>query len=169
MRRSISILIFLLCSTVRADGIDELRKLYGLGVRSGFNVTVSMDVMPAHVAAQFTPAFNAVEVNLRSEYWSDPEQSAYHAFFHQWFSTDRPEHIGWHEAGHARMFRFVGAARMDELSRTPVDLGLAYVSWEVSIYAAVNRAEFFAEVYAGLMAGRKFPADIMTRYNSLWR
>ena len=67
-----------------------------------------------------------------------------------------------HEIGHL----LHAHARGDEFHDPASNLtgGAAATAGQVSGYAGMNKKEFVAEVFAGLMVGRTFPTAVMTEY-----
>ena len=112
-----------------------------------------------------------LHLNPRGPFWSDPER-----FFANWNAGAEPylsssdsaravEHVVQHEIGHAEhdandRERYLLAARTNLVGRS---LELAKT---VSAYAATNRREFVAEVYAALKLGRTFPDAILELYQN---
>jgi hypothetical protein len=85
-----------------------------------------------------------------------------------WTPSADPHVMFYHEAGHLAHKRAVGSDRY---------LALGSAGWwsdaaeatarKVSLYAAREPAEFVAEVYAGKLSGRRFPADVEEMYKRL--
>ena len=71
-----------------------------------------------------------------------------------------------HEFGHILHEQF-SSARFWPLKRRdapPIDTGIAH---KVSQYAAINRLEFVAEVFTGLVYGKRYPAEVIAVYKVL--
>ncbi|MEW5821491.1 MAG: hypothetical protein AB1782_14965 [Cyanobacteriota bacterium] len=84
-------------------------------------------------------------------------------------STDNPKHNIYHEIGHAihqrcHPIKFLNLV-LSGTRFSPDEQ--VYISTQVSIYAAKTVFEFVAEVFAGQMAGKKYPEDIMKYYYEL--
>jgi len=82
-----------------------------------------------------------------------------------WFSSGNPRHLIWHELAHAHHAKEnpqVSAGVLSgEIAFGPEEFDLARA---VSGYAATDPAEFVAEVFAGLTAGKKYPAGVLALY-----
>jgi hypothetical protein len=83
------------------------------------------------------------------------------------YSTRSPDHIIRHEVGHALHYR-----RMTDVDRAEFwykELGESeeITAAAVSVYATDRCIEFVAEVFAGIWAGRVYPADVRSLYRAL--
>ena len=70
-----------------------------------------------------------------------------------------------HEIGHLLHERSAGDVLFWGRGSSVVD-GKPTTGAKVSKYAGGSKKEFVAEVFAGLMVGKKWPADVLTEYNS---
>ena len=110
-------------------------------------------------------------INADADLWQAPDPAARMAASGRWFAVPTPRGTIDHEIGHAR--------HHEALRRPDAPYGLMGklldADWktfeekqaiirEVSGYAAYNPAEFVAEVYSALKAGRTFPDWIMDLY-----
>lgn len=83
------------------------------------------------------------------------------------FSTNHRFHILLHELGHCAHSDRVGT-RFDTIRNLRPTPQLAErIKAEVSTYAGVNGLEFVAEVFAALVVGKTFDADIMRYYTNI--
>lgn len=81
-------------------------------------------------------------------------------------SSPHPNHVVWHEQGHALAFRAAGIPGGVELivaNSMTMDRGIFFndLTGEVSDLASTNASEFIAEVYAGQRAGRAFSPEVI--------
>lgn len=136
--------------------------------KAGFNVAV----MPgsafknARAAATYVPKLDVIKINADAKHWRDPAAEMRYNYDEGWSSTANADHTMIHEIGHGNHFRAIGRTeqKIEEMKQA-IDPALqSAVRVKVSEYAAMNRAEFVAEVYAGLQGGRNFPKDIMDYY-----
>jgi hypothetical protein len=118
---------------------------------------------PDHVIAAFVPDAETggkIVINPRSVGWKKAMPKGA-------FSSDDEWHYLHHEEGHARAWannqQLVGVAQRYQFS----DAEKVHIAEKVSRYATVNGAEFVAEVYAGRVAGKVYPDDILTVYRGL--
>ena len=93
--------------------------------------------------------------------WAAPIRSAREARRTGQLSTLDPRHFARHEVGHAVHQTRTGALNRQTLPPAP------RVAGRVSQYAKVNAAEFVAETYAGLRAGKKYDNQVMKEYKRL--
>lgn len=81
-----------------------------------------------------------------------------------WLGTDHPNHVIWHEIGHAKFARARGWNQgnmiMDVREFHPAFPEFGEVASRISGMATVNGAEFLAEYYAGRRAGKKYDRDV---------
>lgn len=84
-----------------------------------------------------------------------------------WFSTDNEAHIIYHEIGHWLHFRNI--TDLEALKPIWATAKKELVKTEVSEYAlnTDTGTDFVAEVFAGLMAGKKYSEHIMDIYQKL--
>ncbi len=78
---------------------------------------------------------------------------------------NRPAITTIHEIGHILHERSAGDMMYFGKGSTVVD-GKAATAGKVSNYAGNSRKEFVAEVFAGLILGKKWPAAVLAEYNS---
>lgn len=131
---------------------------------AGFSVGYA--VLPENQIACYYPSVNAIFLNTASPYWNDPDTHQLELYAIGRLSTSSRDHIIRHEIGHAVMCRKVGIVGMaywaSILPANPEN-----VKTEVSEYAATNCVEFYAEVYAGLAAKKKYSDDILRQYRGM--
>ena len=87
-----------------------------------------------------------------------------------WLSSDNRYHTIWHELGHAEHARAIAAAgrQWDTINNYQFSAALLpEIRATVSRYGASSAKEFVAEVYAGLMSGKRYSDTVMRIYASL--
>jgi hypothetical protein len=135
--------------TLVVDNEEQARKLWGDKVDN--------------LAAQYYPGNDTIVINARSKYWDPGEVEAAHK--RGWLSSDDPNHIINHELGHRAHRQAIGPERWDQQNTKSTEgPGKTRIEKEVSQYAAVNRAEFVAEVYAGMKSGKTYDPKIMEQF-----
>jgi hypothetical protein len=140
--------------TVIVDDQTQAIQIWGIGT----------DETPA----SYYPTSDIILINARSKYWT--QKALNDAHLDRWFATSHPDQIIHHEIGHWRHRHAVGKERFLELNSNENPIGPAMkpqVLSEVSKYAATNKAEFIAEVHAGLMAEKTYSEKIMAYYKTL--
>jgi hypothetical protein len=107
-------------------------------------------------------ADNTIYVNPHALHWTDP--AGFAAMDEVgWFSGNDAAHAAHHEIGHYRHAQAITPGVFgDWVSLKPSDVEA--IASEVSGYAATNRVEFVAEVYAGLKGGKVYSPAIMALY-----
>jgi hypothetical protein len=103
-------------------------------------------------------------INPQATAWRNPKLIQENYTAGRW-ASDHPLAVIHHEMGHFLHMHNYGYSKYS-LLRT-VDLTKKereMIAQEVSLYATANVLEFVAEVYAGMMAGRKFSSEIMALY-----
>ncbi len=83
------------------------------------------------------------------------------------FSTTSADHFIRHEIGHALHYRCMTNAERVEIWYKELTAEEEAVAVKVSEYAIAGRAEFVAEVYAGLWARRRFAPQVLSSYEKL--
>lgn len=90
------------------------------------------------------------------------------------FSSGHPDSTVHHEIGHAKHYREIKDRMYSKRGRQWHDFRKPFpkllgrrVGREVSGYAATNKVEFVAEVYAGVKGGQKYSPRIMQYYKRL--
>jgi hypothetical protein len=115
------------------------------------------------------PAFYAhhpdeLVLDERSRFWKDPVGEASRMRDADWWSTSNPRHPLIHEVGHAAHFK--SDPRLYDTLKfrrwTPGEL--TSISGKVSKYAETHPSEFIAEVFAGLVDGATYDAQVMETY-----
>lgn len=128
--------------------------------------------------AAYDPKTKAIYWNVNSPAWESPVKHFETQRKEKLLVDPRPVGVAHHEVGHAQLhaelIRRLGEAeamrRYWELARDEFrsDLLLkALIKKEVSRVAALDKNEFVAEVYSGLMIGRTYSPRIMTLYDAL--
>ena len=97
-----------------------------------------------------------VFLNPGADLWQDPLEKSRNAFALRYWSTPSPLHVFFHEYAHLYQKE---ATRNRPL--TPKQTTMAF---SISIRARDNLDEFLSEVYAGLIEGVQYDADIMKAY-----
>jgi len=123
-----------------------------LGQDPSGEVGVLGEVMGA--TASFSRKTGKIGINDKSGYWRDPRGTQRMNRYVGSTSSTNPLHPVLHEVGHAR----------DRSSRSTWDNPAPSVARRVSSYAATNKAEFVAEVYAGRRSGQKYDFQVMSEY-----
>lgn len=103
---------------------------------------------------------------MNHKFWDDPAK--FEAQMHRdgFIGVADPRRVLVHELGHAilsRPSRMIPIlqhvwGRINELQQA---------AWEVSGYSAWSPIEFIAEVFAGIVLGRKFSSEVMSAYHAL--
>lgn len=98
--------------------------------------------------------------------WGQLEQDVKLQFSKNYWSTDNKHHVIFHESGHLAHYANNPLVYLQLYGKelSPKDVLIAK---KVSLYAVKSKLEFVAEVFAGLVAGKKFDDDIMKLYISL--
>jgi hypothetical protein len=119
-------------------------------------------------AAAYNPGDKVIYVNATFKGWEDPAVHLAAPRRRGWFSSADANHWIHHEIGHYHHHRAIGTAALRRASKAvvPADLRDA-IRREVSAYAATVDAEFVAEVYAGMKAGKRYSRPILDRYRDL--
>ena len=124
-----------------------------------------------NVAGMYHAGTRKVYINQRSPYWNDPAATMSKAGKDgptgPWLSTDRPAHIIIHEVGHAEHHKAVGTTRYQEIRAREFTPEEKAVARRVSRYAATKPIEIIPEVYAGLVAGKRYDDEVMALYEEL--
>jgi hypothetical protein len=123
-----------------------------LGQDPSGEVGVLGEVMGA--TASFSRKTGKIGINDKSGYWRDPRGTQRMNRYVGSTSSTNPLHPVLHEVGHAR----------DRSPRSTWDNPAPTVARRVSSYAATNKAEFVAEVYAGRRSGQKYDHQVMSEY-----
>lgn len=110
-----------------------------------------------NIAAQ--TAYNALLINPEARVWKAPVASAAVLHTAGFWSTPHPLHPIYHEVGHLFVPQVGNPKRLRHRQVT--------VASAVSIRAKENVEEFVSEVFAGLMAGVEYDADILGLYKRL--
>jgi hypothetical protein len=124
-------------------------------------------VHAARVPAAYEAAGERILINETHDYWRDPAGWMLAANRKQppWFSTSEPNHIIVHEVGHAKHHANLGDAQYKLVGTGTFSAAeKAFVAQHVSRYAAQEPAEFVAEMYAGLAAGKSYNAEVTRLY-----
>lgn|SRR3990167_8890097 len=133
---------------------DNVKLAVSKAEKLGMDVTTSsITKIPKDEVAIYNNATGEVFINTRADYWNDPARYANENYENGWLSSSNPMHPIYHEQGHALF------------NPSPNWNGGKDIAAKVSKYATVNPREFVSEVYAGLKAGKKYPADVMRFYN----
>jgi hypothetical protein len=128
--------------------------------------------------AGYDPKTKAIYWNLNSPAWENPAKHFESQRKEKLLVDPRPVGVAHHESGHAQlhaelirqfgeaeaMKRYWDLAR-DEFKAEPLLRTL--IKKEASRVAALDKNEFVAEIYSGLMAGRNYSPQIMTLYDAL--
>jgi hypothetical protein len=85
----------------------------------------------------------------------------------RFYSTRSPDHITYHEIGHALHYRGMTDAERAEIWFKAHTRKERVIASNDSDYSVQGRIEFVAEVYTGLWAGRTFLAEVMSLYEKL--
>jgi hypothetical protein len=104
----------------------------------------------------YNPDSRQISFNGDSPYWRDPTMASRMSRFTGHHSSANPLHTVLHEIGHQRD----KASRSERVWRSAAPS----LARRVSKYATTNRAEFVAEVYAGIQSGMKFDYQVMRAY-----
>ena len=104
----------------------------------------------------YNPDSRLISFNSDSPYWRDPAMVSRMSRFTGHHSSANPLHTVLHEIGHQRD----KASRSERVWRSAAPS----LARRVSKYATTNRAEFVAEVYAGIQSGMKFDYQVMRAY-----
>ena len=156
--------------------IPAIARALEIGGKAGVR-TVALDARQAAIkwpsedirkrtAAVYNPEKGTIYINATYEGWQDPV--AWLTGKGTWYSTHHKDHWVWHELGHH--FHWLGIGKdLDRFKAVaksrPPDLDL--VRQHVSGYAAQSDAEFVAEVYVGLKAGKQYPRALIDHYLAL--
>lgn len=108
-----------------------------------------------------------IYLNERHRLWSDPEEVMAEFREERWLSTSAVDHTIRHEVAHELHARDVGPERRREIKEMPWTFDEKTIAVGVSRYAMKSPVEFVAEVYAGLVAGRKYNEPILKLYDRL--
>ena len=79
----------------------------------------------------------------------------------RFYSSRSPDHITYHEIGHALHYRGMSDAERAEIWYKELTTDERVIATHLSDYSVAGRIEFVAEVYAGLAAQRRFRAEVM--------
>lgn len=109
-------------------------------------------------AASYSPSMDKISINEANYIWEDVVQNTMKQIQ---LSSQNPDHIVLHEIGHVLFDppdNFMNVLQDREFIRTAV-----------SQYASANPKEFVSEVYAGLIAGKKYPASVLAMFSQYAR
>jgi len=125
--------------------------------------------LPGEADAMFVPTKQGqtmIFLDPASAHWANPKKVAGAEFADGWWSTDSRLHPIFHEAGHLAHYQ-AGPKNYLSLHRdaTFPDGAIADISGLVSDYAMTTPVEFVAEVFAGLITGRVYPASVISWYS----
>ncbi len=160
----------------------SLHKLHAQGVRmptvvavgTGLFTDPGYDKVPAFYNAQH----DMIALNPNAEAWQ-PGGSAFikaddpccidkRMYDEDWWSTPSPDHAINHEMGHATHFQQDGEGFITSGgvghgfgNMAPDEIRIAK---KVSGYAATKKCEFIAEVFAGMVIGKKWDAEVLQQY-----
>lgn len=124
--------------------------------------------------ANYQATTRTMRVNVDAPMWHDSKEIL-RSYQQKWFASDDPQGPILHEMGHAAhalkrpdLFNpdISTPAKRSALKSlvTNYDKLAAKVGMKVSRYAATDVLEFTAETFSGLMAGKKYPKDVMAAY-----
>jgi hypothetical protein len=107
--------------------------------------------------------------NPKADFWKNPEEDSKREFESGWWTSSHPLHPIFHEIGHANHYasdraKFKSAiygGRIPDSIR--VEIGKE-IGGGRRAYAFTNKAEFVAEIFAGVGAGRKFSPRVIELY-----
>ncbi len=106
-----------------------------------------------------------IVINPAADYWRDPVRNvAKQRHPAKFWSSDSPIHPLIHEAGHVMLYKAV-PERFEDL-RDLSNAQKTVAAGEVSYRACLDAHEFVAEVFAGLVAGKKFSKEVLRWYRS---
>ena len=101
-------------------------------------------------------------------YWNDVAAEQQKLFDNGWLSSNDPNHVIWHELGHAKSMSQMSLWDRNMLRSMKMPQFKA-VARKVSEYGSDNGLEFIAETFAALRAGRILDQDVLDMYSKLLR
>jgi hypothetical protein len=112
----------------------------------------------------------AIFINPDHTAWADP--ATYFAKYdvgraRPWFAGSHPLYAMDHELGHGHHARAMGLQAFRDFDDRFLDPLEVATALRVSSYAATNKAEFVAEVYAASKGGKQFDPGVLALYNQL--
>jgi hypothetical protein len=121
-----------------------------------------------NIHAAFDAGIGKIFLNEKSSYWTDPQAALERWQKSGFVSTAAEDHTIVHEVGHALHHRSVGRDGLQTLRmQTFSDKQKEFIRKAISWYAAANPAEFVAEVFAGLVAGKQYDNVVMRYYDKI--
>lgn len=128
--------------------------------------------------AAYDPKTRAIWWNTNAPAWANVAKHLETQRKEKFLVDPRPIGVAHHEVGHARLHAELvrqfgleeGTRRYRALSRDEFKgemLLRALIKKKASRLAAIDKNEFVAEIYSGLVIGRTYPADVMALYDSL--
>jgi len=118
----------------------------------------------ANTPLAYVAESNVVAVNPDAALWTDLD-IAVRAGESGFTSSSDPFHFAHHEVGHFKHRNNIGETAYIAIPRDQTMPEA--MAKQVSIYSRTNPVEFVAEVYAGMKAGKIYPADIMAEFDRL--
>jgi hypothetical protein len=121
---------------------------------------------------RFDKPRGTIDYNELAPTWKDPATAAKHNRASGWWSSSSPTHTVQHEIGHVKdaMHGLRGYSGLMPWGVASSERSKAKsVAGRVSNYAKTNEAEFVAEVYAGLRAGKRYDREVMRAYREVQR
>jgi len=144
-----------------ANEVIETMRLNGIPVPS----TISFAKLGKGVPAFYAAHSDELVLDDRNRFWKDPVSEALQMHEADWWSTSNPRHPLIHEVGHAAHYksdpRLYDALRY----RRWIPEEAASIAGKVSKYAETHPSEFIAEVFAGLVGGTTYDAQVMEIYS----
>lgn len=138
----------------------ETMRLNGIPVPS----KISFAKLGKGVPAFYAHHSDELVLDERNRFWKDPVSEAARMHDADWWSTSNPRHPLLHEIGHAANFK--NDPRLYDTMKyrrwSPDEL--ASIAGKVSKYAETHPSEFIAEVFAGLIDGRTYDAQVIHIY-----
>ncbi len=128
--------------------------------------------------AAYDPKTREIYWNLNSPAWADSKKHFETQRKEKLLADPRPIGVAHHEVGHALLHTELirrhgleeGTRRYWDLARDEFKADIlikSLVKKAVSRVAALDKNEFVAEVYSGLVIGRKYPDEVLALYDDL--
>lgn len=145
-----------------------LEKALNAGVTLPDNMTLNIQPGGTRWGAKIV-AFGGPQglaINASAKFWKDPAGISAEQHRIGFWSSGSPDHVLWHELGHALHAQSASDAFDRQKS------AFAAPSWQaianrVSQYAGRTQNEFVAEVFAGAIAGNHYSEDVQRLYGQL--